>query len=280
MHVIETWKIDIPSLLGLPDASFDDAGIDSNGYIYACDGTNGKIYKVQPDGTGADVCLIPNSSTSSFKLAVMPDSTFYTADISSGMVMRYDENGSPAGSFGAPGILSLCAAPDGVLYTLSKNGCEEQLNAYDELGSLINSIPIYLENAHNDPILINLDADSNGSLYLNLGTPPYHIWKINPETVEIASISRPIEYPDDAILISDIAIDQSTNMLWVLLAYRELGRQMIDLYNPDGSLSDTLAIPRSDNLYGLVCAHNGSVYLLDTGSGPGSANILCLQIKE
>ena len=280
MHVTETWKVNIPSLLGLSDASIDDAGIDSNGFIYACDGTNGKIYKVQADGKDADVCFVPNTRDSSLKLAVMPDSTFYAADISTGMVMRYDENGSPAGSFGAPGVLSLCSAPDGVLYTLTRNGCDEQLNAYDELGSMINSIPIFLENTHNDPTLINLDADSDGSLYLTLGIPPYHIWRINPETAEIGCISRSIEYPDNMALISDIAIDQSTNMLWVLMAYRESGRQMMDLYRPDGCLSDTIAVPRSDNLYGIICAFNSSVYLLDTGAGPGSGNIVCLDVKD
>lgn len=280
MRVIETWRVNIPSLLGLSDASFDDAGIDAGGYIYVCDGTNGKIYKVQPDGAGADVCLIPGTHDLGLKLAVMPDSTFFTADISTGMLMRYDETGSPTGSFGAPGILSLCAAPDGVLYTLTKNGCEEQLNAYDELGSPINSIPIFLENTHNDPTLINLDADSGGNLYLTLGTPPYRIWKINPGTAGIGVIGRQIEYPDNMALIADIAIDRSTGALWVLMAYRDLGRQMIDLYNPDGKLSDTLAIPRSDSLYGIVCAYKGSVYLLDTGSGPGSGNVVCLKLNE
>lgn len=280
MRLAAIWETNIPSLLGLPDASFDDAGVDSQGFIYACDGTNGKIYKVQPDGTGADVCLMPNTHGSGLKLAVMPDSSFYAADISSGEVMRYDENGSLTGSFGTSGVLSLCAAPDGILYTLTKIGCEEQLNAYDELGSIINTIPIFLENTHNDPTLMNMDTDDNGRLYLTLGTPPYCIWKIDPETAEIESISRLIEYTDNVALISDIAIDQSTNMLWVLMAYREFGRQMIDLYKPDGSLSDTLAIPRTDNLYGIVCAYKGLVYLLDTDSGPGSGKIVCLKVEE
>lgn len=280
MHLTVTWSINIPSLLGLPDASFDDSGIDSSGYIYACDGTNGKIYKVQPDGMSADVCFVPNSRGSGLKLAVMPDSTFYAADISSEIVMRYDENGSSSGSFGAPGVLSLCAAPDGLLYTLTKNGCEEQLNAYDELGSMVNTIPIFLENAHNDPTLINMDTDGTGNLYITLGTPPYQIWKINPETAEITSISRSIEYPDNVALISDIAIDKSTDMLWALMAYRDFGRQMIDLYTPDNNLVETMPIPRSDNLYGIVCAWQGLVYLLDTGSGPGSGNIVCLKAED
>ncbi|MHB1001529.1 MAG: NHL repeat-containing protein [Armatimonadota bacterium] len=277
-------SLNIPSLLGLTDAGMDDADVDAAGNIFVSDGLNGRVYRLQPDGSNFESFSIAHLNTldsdASINIAAACNSSFYVADPSTEVVARYDENGRMVGEFGVPGVLCLCSGPDDLIYVFSREDDTEQINSYDQLGSIVSTITAPVrEGAHLDSSLVNMDADLQGNVYVSYSTPPYRIWKQNLETEETITIGRTLDVPDNTILIADITVDRTANILWVLLAFRESGRQMIDAFNTDGEYIGSLQIPRSDNLYEIACAANSSIYLLDTGSGSNAGNLLRISVE-
>jgi len=270
-----TWWLNVPELLGLTDVGLDDADVDAHGDVYVSDGLNGCVYKFRPGEGLADVFSvirplpIGEEEESSLNLAVAPDSTFCLADAQREVVIRYDETGACIGEFAAPGVLSLCCGPDGILYVLSNAEGVERIDCYDQIGSLVNTLPAPVRHrAYLDPGLVNLESDSEGSIYVSYGMPPYRVWKVKADGSDIAAWGRQIEHPEDAVLIADIALDPTSKVLWVLLASRRFGRQMLDAFSYEGEFLGTVEIPHSEPLYGVVCAPGGSdLYLLDTGNG-------------
>jgi len=270
-----TWRLNVPELLGITDAGLDDADVDARGDVYVSDGLNGRVYKFRPGEGLVDVFSVIRSlpvgeeEESSLNLAVAPDSAFCLADARREAVIRYDENGACMGEFAAPGVLSLCCGPDGILYALSNAEGIERINCYDRIGNLANTLPAPARHrARLDPGLVNMESDSEGNIYLSYGMPPYRVWKVKADGSGLDAWGRQIEHPEDAILIADIALDQSANVLWALLASRRFGRQMLDAFSPEGEFLGTVEIPHSESLYGVICAPGGSdLCLLDTANG-------------
>ena len=287
MSAVEVvWRLNIPELLGLAYVGLDDAGVDADGNVYVSDGTNGRVYKFQPDGVCVDAFSVVASdctgeSVCGLNLAVAPDSTFYLADAANDAVIRYDEYGGFAGEFAAPGALSLCRGSQGLIYVFTNAEGIERINSYDSLGALVDTIPAPARHrAHLDPGLVNLDSDFEGNVYVSYGMPPYRIWKVKADGSGIDTWGRAMDYPEDAILIADIAFDQASGVLWTLLACKQFGRQMLDSFGPDGEFLGTVEIPQSEHLYSVICAAGESdLYLLDTGTSPGSGDLMRIALS-
>ncbi|HUV05121.1 MAG TPA: hypothetical protein VMX94_08435 [Armatimonadota bacterium] len=271
-----TWRLNVPEFLGLADVGLDDADVDAHGEVYVSDGLNGRVYKFRAGEGLLDVfsviqplCIAEREC--SLNVAVAADSTFCLADAHREVVIRYDEAGACIAEFAAPGVLSLCCGPDSTIYVLSSAEGVELINCYDEIGNLVNTLPAPARHrARLDPSLVNLESDSEGSIYVSYGMPPYRVWKVKADGSEVAAWGRRIEHPEDAVLIADIALDtqNSSDVLWVLLASKRFGRQMLDAFTPEGEFLGTLEIPHSDSMYGVVCASGGSdLCLLDTANG-------------
>ena len=263
------WRLSIPELFGIPDAGLDDAGIDGEGNLLVSDGSNGRVYKLSPDN---EFDVLPVISSVGLNIAVAPDSSFCLSDASREVVARYDPNGEYVGEFPVPGVMTICRGPE-CLYALSVVDDAERIGIYDEFGFLIDALSAPPRNARLDPSIVNMDSDLAGNVYLSYGMPPYRIWKVNADGCE--TWSQEMDYPDNAILIADIAAAPASETLWALLACKKSGRQVLDAFSLDGELLGTYAVPHSEALYGLICpAGNSEFYLLDTGTGPTSGEVL------
>ncbi len=275
--------MNLPMLLGLADAGLDDADTDAAGNVYVCDSINARVYRFQPSGILTDAFDIQpgvgNGESSGLSLAVAPDSTFYIGDPTGGLVSRYSETGDPVGEFSVSSLLSICSGPDGLLYALSSDEDIERINVYNAFGFFINEMAAPARyHAHLDPAFVNIDSDSQGNVYVSYGMAPYRLWKVKDGGSVLETWGREIDYPEDAVLISDMAVDKATGEVHVLLACKKSGLQQIDTFSPDGEFIGTAGIPHSDNLFGVICSGPESrIYLLDTGIGPGSGDLLCIE---
>lgn len=281
MSVDILWSLNIPELLGLPDFGLDDADTDPQGNIFVSDGVNGRVYRIEPGGSVDAFSVsapVPagEEKESSLNLAADDDAGFYVADSPNDLVHRHDDNGSFLGAFPAPGILSLCRGPGGLIYLLSSDDGCERIEARDQLGSLVSTLPAPVRyRAHLDPGLTNLDSDPDGNVYVTYGMPPYQVWKVYADGSGMDVWRREIDYLEDAVLISDLAFEPQSRILWVLLACKDSGRQLLDAFSPDGVFLGSVPIPHSDSLYGVVCSSKDSgLYLVETGSGPGSGDLV------
>lgn len=264
-------RLNIPELFNLADFSLDDADANGEG-VYVSDSANGCVYKIENSAAVSERFSVgyPASDENpggSINLAVASDSILYVADTDRELVTRYSHKGEFVSEFTVPGVLSLCHGPDGLIYALSNDEGIERISSYDQLGPVDTFAAPARYRAHLDATLVNLDSDPDGNLYVSYGMPPYRIWKVRAGGGEMETWGRALDYPEDAILIADIALDASSGVLWVLLACKEHGLQMLDAFNLDGEFLGTLSIPYSSNLYGVLCASEAGIYLLDTGSG-------------
>jgi hypothetical protein len=277
------WLRNIPELLGLSDFALDDADIDGYGNIYISDCVNGQVYRFKPDGSLDDVFAIEVSPNElSLNLAVTLEGDFYLAYALSERVVRYDSKGNFLGEFAVPGILTLCRAPEGLIYVLASEDEREEIRVCDPLGWVIETLPAPPRHrSFLDPGLTNLDADAEGNIYVSYGMPPYCVWKVRPDGFLAGTWSRPIDHPEDAVLISDIAFDPLARVVRVLLARRESGLQELDAFNLEGEFLGVSRIPHSDSLYGVICASpDGTLYLLETANSPGSGILAQLAVDK
>lgn len=282
MSAVEiVWQVNIPELLGLAQGGLDDMDVDAEGNVYIGDGMNGAVYKFRSTGELASSFDVVTSAPfegeeAGLNLAVAPNSCLYVADPGNGVVVRYDAAGQKTGEFPAPGILELCCGPADALCILSVEGGTERIDCYNSAGGFIEALPAPARRrARLDPELVNLEADPEGRIYVSYGMPPYRIWRVSPGSEGIEAWGRDVEHPEDAVLIADIAFEPTTSVLWVLLAGRKSGRQMLDTFSADGKYLDSIAVPFKENLYTAVCAAgDGTLYLLEGGTGPGSGDLV------
>ena len=266
--------LNIPDLLGRPDAGLDDIDADSLGNIYISDGLNRRVYKVLSDGESFDSFdlsqAIPlGNGDSILNLSILPDSTFCVADPMMEMIIRYDEQGFYTGEFTAPGVLSLCQGPEGSLYVLSDDEDIERIFRYDDFGFQIDTLAAPARHRGKlDSSLAKIASDSEGNVFVSYGMPPYRIWKVRADGSEIDAWGMESDHPEDAVLIADIAFDSGSGILWALLACKRFGQQLLDAFSPNGEHLGSVEIPHSKNLYGAICIPGGShICLLDTGAG-------------
>lgn len=271
MNAMQTvLRLNIPELFGTPDAALDDAGVDGAGNLFISDGCDGRVYKLSPDN---EFDILPVIRSVGLNIAVAPDSSFCLSDAAREIVARYGPCGEYLGELPVTGVLTICPGP-ACLYALCSVGDIEQIGVFDELGFMLHALPAPpRQTARLDPAIVSMDSDPAGNAYVSYGTPPYQIWKVTSDGLE--TWRRDMDYPDDAILIADIAVDAASETLWALLACRKSGRQVLDAFNLDGELLETYMIPHSEALYGVICpAGDSEFYLLDTGAGPGSGEVL------
>jgi sugar lactone lactonase YvrE len=276
------WRVNIPEVLGLFDAGLDDLCVDGDGRVYIGDGANGAVYRFHASGdtdTAFDV-IHPTSlggDECGLNLAVAADSSFYVADPGGELVVRYDALGQTMGEFAVPGLLAQCSASQGGVYVLASDGDRVRIELYDLIGSRVEALCAPKRHrAHLDPELATIDCDSSGRAYVSYGMPPYRVWRVTrAESAEdesegqclradLETWSRSVDHPEDAVLVSDLALDPARSILWVLLASREAGRQTLDAFSLSGDFLGSAALPHSDNLYTGVCAGaEGVLYLVD-----------------
>lgn len=274
-----TWQINLLELLSLADICFDDIDSDSAGSLLISDGMSGRVYKIGPKGTSADVFSLTNGCTLRrdilLNIAASPKSNFYISDPKSETIYRYDDAGRFMGEFSAPGVVGICTGNDDTVNILSSVSGMERILCYDDLGSLLSVIPAPNCIYPLDSSLVSIDADDSGNIFLAYGMPPYQIWKIESDGGDTSEIKREIACSEDAILITDI--DVSPERIWVLLAMREHGKQLLDSFDLNGKHIETIEIPHSDGMFDFVCSTNDSsgIHLLNTGmSGMGELAFL------
>ena len=270
-------RLSIPMLFDVPDAGLDDAGVDGAGNLLVSDGSNGRVYKITPDNQFDVVETIqstgPEERESSLSIAVAPDSSFCLSDAWRDIVVRYGPRGEYLGELPIEGLLTICRGPE-CLYALCCVDGEERIGIYDEFGFLAETLPAPARyTARLVPGIVSMDSDPDGNVYLCYGMPPYRIWKVNADGCQ--TWTQEMDYPDDAILIADIAVDAESRTLWALLACKRSGRQVLDAFSLDGEFLGSYAVPHSEALYGAICsAGNSEFCLLDTGAGPTSGEVL------
>lgn len=270
-------RLNIPELFDLPDAGLDDAGVDGAGNLLVSDGSNGRVYRLSPLNEFDVLPVIRSAGSdekeSSLNIAVGPDSSFCVSDARREIVVRYGPGGEYLGEFTVPGVLTICRGPE-CLYALCVVDNAEEVGIYDELGFMVDRIIAPPRHqARLDPSVVSMDSDPEGNVFLCYGVPPYQIWKVTAEGCE--TWRQDMDYPDQAILVADIAVDASSGTLWALLACKKSGRQVLDAFSLDGGFVGTYAVPHSETLYGVICpAGDSEFYLLDTGTGPGSGELL------
>lgn len=264
------WRVNLPEMLGLFGLGADDIDADTLGNVYVTDSTNGRVYKISPDSEPLETfsVIYPGEGTDRLNITVVDDSTFYVTDPANETLLRYDQSGSLVGEIWAPGLLDVCAGGDGMVYVLSNAQGIERIDCYDPSGTLVDvlsapaneSLLPYAETA-------TMDADNEGNVYISHGMPPYRIWRVRSDSMGPDAIGRELEFPQDAILVADIAVDPETGRLWSLLSCRETGVQIIDCFM-DGEHACTVGASTNDNFYGAICIAGGDcLYLLDTMTG-------------
>lgn len=270
MNAMQTvLRLNIPELFGTPDAALDDAGVDGAGNLFISDGCDGRVYKLSPDN---EFDTLPVIRSACLGIAVAPDSSFCLSDAAREIVARYGPLGEYLGEFPAPGLITICPGPE-CLYALAGMDGLAEISIYDEFGFMTHSLPAPAPNTRLDTAIVSMDSDPAGNVYVSYGMPPYQIWKVTSDGLE--TWRRDMDYPDNAILIADIAVDPASQTLWALLACRKSGRQVLDAFSLNGDFLGTYMIPHSEALYGVIRpAGNSEFYLLDTGAGPGSGEVL------
>jgi hypothetical protein len=264
----------------------DDIAVDKAGNVFVVDSMNKSIYKLSSSSILIESYAVAAGSsedTSFLKLTVHPDSSFWVADITAGSVVRYAETGNLANEYWTPGILALCQGPNALTYVLSETDGMCRIDAYDTEGTIVDVLPApKRDRVDVDPSLISMAADSHGNVYISHGMTPYTIWKVWADGSGMVAIGREIEeYSEDAVLVSDIAIDSESGILWSLMACKEAGLQLLDAFTLDGEFISTTGIPHSDSLYSVLSAAGDSeIYLLDNGTGPGSGELLRCSVLE
>lgn len=273
-------RLNLPELFGLGDAGLDDAGTDADGNLYVSDGVNGRVYKLSADGS-FDSFSLNQTSEQSLNLAVAEDSTFSLADTRDERVTRYSASGEYLGEFPAAGAICLCPGPDGSTYVLSDAGGIERIDVYDSFGFPVEALPAPARQpARLDPGIVNLDSDLEGNVYVSYGMPPYRIWKVKSDGSDVEVWNRDWDFPEDALLIADIALDRNSGILWALLATKQTGQQIMEAFSNTGEFLGTALVPHSQTLFGVICAMGDSeICLVDTGTGPGSGDVLRLSIS-
>ncbi|MHB0912382.1 MAG: NHL repeat-containing protein [Armatimonadota bacterium] len=259
------WRLSIPEILDLASFGLDDADTDELGNIYIADGANGRVYKFAPNSVLLNIFDMPRSGNCCSNLAVLPDSAFAVSDPDSGAVRLYDPWGAPSGEIWAPGVLNVCSG-DNRLYVFSRAEGMERIDCYDPAGDLLDVLQVP-GGTQADAGLVNIDSDSEGNVYASCGMPPYRVWRVRADSPKTVILEREVDHPEDAILIADIAVDDS-GTLWALLAYKEHGLQVLDRFAPDGAYLGSAGAARTENMYGAICsAGEGDLYLLDTEEG-------------
>jgi hypothetical protein len=105
--------------------------------------------------------------------------------------------------------------------------------------------------------------------------PPYQISRIRADGSRTDTLRRDIEFPNDAVLIADIAVDRATGNLFALLSCKTAGLQLVDCFHPDGQFAGVLGLPHHESLYSVLSiSPDSSVYALNTGNGPGAGDLL------
>ena len=279
------WRVNIAEALDLFETGFDDLCADPEGRVYVGDGVNASVHRIAPQGEIERTFDVINPAPiqgqeSGLSLLVTADSSFSVADPGNGRVVRYDPMGRETGEFAAPGLLAFCGGPDDTVYVLSSSGDEEKLDCYDAIGCPLDTLCAPKRHrSHLAPELVSVDVDTVGSAYVSYGMPPYRVWRIS-RTAEVAEVGdrcagtsldtwqRDFDHPEDAVLISDICFDPASSILWVLLAFRQSGRQALDAFSPQGDFLGSVGLPRIENLFSGVCASgDGGLYALDGAAG-------------
>ncbi len=292
-EIRSAWRVNIPEVTGAPDISLDDLGMDGLGRIYVADGWNGTVYRFTPSGELEDAFSVIKPSDldgeeTAMVLAVFRDSSFCVGDAGAGRVIRYDSAGLMTGEFAVPGLVALSCAPDDSTYALASDGEGERVECYDMIGSRMETLCAPRRHrVRLGPGLARLDSDAGGRAFLSYGMPPYRVWCVtrsaSPEELspehesdcigELQAWGRDLDHPEDAVLVSDLSYDSAAGALSVLLACRESGRQVLDLFSSAGDFLDSIPLPHSDNLYNAVCCgRDGSLLLLDDAVG----DLVCL----
>jgi hypothetical protein len=153
---------------------------------------------------------------------------------------------------------------------------QQHVVSFDQMGNPISEMPGPARaNAILDPTIVNLDSDADGNVFVTYGVPPYQVWRLSADGSGIDTIGRDLDQPADTILVSDIACDRRSGILWVLLGIREQGLQTIDAFSPDGRLVGSFGIPLSESILNVACACDSGLYLVNTGgTGPSSGDLL------
>ncbi len=155
-------------------------------------------------------------------------------------------------------------------------GGTERINCHDPIGDLVEILPAPARHRTRlDPELVNLEADPEGRIYVSYGMPPYQIWRVSSGRSEIEAWGRDVDYTEDAVLIADIAFEPAASIVWVLLACRKSGRQVLDAFSAAGEHLGSVGAPLEQNLYSGVCAAgDGCLYLLGGAAGPGGGDLV------
>lgn len=272
------WNMNIPKLFDLLDFGLDDAGADQVGNIYVSDSVNSCIYKFGPNAVFIDKYPIsfPTASDSLLNLSVANDSKFYIPDSANGYVFRHTSTGTVDFEYWTPGVITMCCGADGSIFVLSSTGGIDRIERYDAEGSMIDVLPCPIHSSqHPDTSLIKLAADPEGNVYVIDGISPYRIWKLRAFGGGTDLFGREMDYPEDTLLIADIATDPVSGVLLLLLACKHSGLQMLDFFSRDGKFLGTMGLPHSEVMYTVMCPGSGSdLYLLDTGTGAGAGDLV------
>jgi sugar lactone lactonase YvrE len=272
------WRHNLPDLLGLPASGMDDADSDSAGNVWVSSSATSRVLGFGPDSNVITALDIPHGGRDDNWQApsiATVSGDIYIADPAAETLSRYSERGEFLGVFAISNILSICHGMDGTIYVLSNPSDIERIEVYDALG-MVSELPAPTRHSPIlDPAFVKMDCDGAGNVYVSYGMAPYAVWRISADGDEIREIGREIDYPEDAVLVNDLAFDASAGILWTLLACRGSGLQLVDAFTHGGRWLGALELPQSENLFGVICPSlDGDLYLLDTGTGPGSGDLI------
>lgn len=139
--------------------------VDAAGNIYIGTGSDGRLFKVSPDGTSTQIADFEELNISA--VAVARDGTVFAGTSPDGKVYRIDNSGNTSVYFepGEKYVWSLAIAPDGALFVASgENGRLFRVTAAGAQASA--SLVFDSSETH----IISLATDGNGNVYA--GTDP------------------------------------------------------------------------------------------------------------